>query len=359
MAGDYYELLGVPRDATTQDIKRAFRQIARECHPDVAGVDTAAVDRFKNCRRAYETLMDPVARARYDRRGQRRREGGSFFDAFYKASAGAPRQRTGPSFAGHASGGPAAPKKKQAKASGNDVGLDDLFNDFGEFGFGKGRSQRDPTAARPRQHRPEPGRDVSIELDVGRAIAKGGGSVTAVYYRMQRSDSWRPGATDPGLIRVQDIADVRIIPGTRDGEVLRERGLGDAGPWGGAYGDLVARVRLVGDERPKPKPVAEPEPETVEVPQPGSVPDHIDLDISIPEAVLGGRVELQTPSGKVRLSIPPATSSGARLRLKGKGTQGADLYVVLRIVVPRSLDDESRDLIEKFALLNPDDPRGG
>jgi len=355
MAGDYYETLGVPRDATTQDIKRAFRQIARECHPDVAGGDAAAEERFKSCRRAYETLMDPVARARYDRRGQRRMQGGSFFDAFYKATEGAPRERTGPSFAGHASGGPSPKKRARGGSSaGNDVGLDDLFNDFGDFGFGKGRSRRDPTAASPRHRRPEPGRDVTIELDVPREIARDGGSVTATYYRAQRADSWRPGSTDPGLIRVQDVADVRIIPGTRDGEVLRERGQGDAGAWGGAYGDLVARVRLVGGDSPPP-------PEPPEPPEPAKAvqasDQQIDLDISVPEAILGGRVEIDTPQGRVRLTIPPGTSSGARLRLKGKGEGGGDLYIVPRIVVPRVLDDESRALVEQFARLNPDDPR--
>jgi len=350
MAGDYYETLGVPRDATTQDIKRAFRQIARECHPDVSGGDAVAEQRFKSCRRAYETLMDPVARARYDRRGQRRKHGGSFFDAFYKATEGAPSERTGPSFAGHAAGGPAPKKGRRTKGNaGNDVDLDDLFNDFGDFGFGKGRSQQDPTAAKPPHRRPEPGRDVTIDLEVGRDIARDGGSVTATYYRAQRADSWRPGSMDPGLIRVQDLADIRIIPGTRDGEVLRERGQGDAGPWGGAYGDLVVRVRLVGDER---RPPTEPE-----APREDPAPQQVSLDISIPEAVRGGRIELDTPKGKVRLTIPPGTSSGARLRLKGKGEGGGDLYVLLRIVVPSGLDDESRALIEQFALLNPDDPR--
>ena len=169
---------------------------------------------------------------------------------------------------------------------------------------------------------------------------------------------------------VQDIADVRIIPGTREGEVLRERGLGDAGPWGGAYGDLVARVRLVGNDAATQPPPARPaaknmadekvaDEKVADEPAVNPSSDHVDLDISIPEAVLGGRVTLQTPQGKVRLTIPPGTSSGARMRLKGKAAEGADLYVVLRIVVPRGLDDESRDLIEQFARLNPDDPREG
>ena len=89
MASDYYSVLGVPRDATSKDIKRAFRQIARECHPDVAGEDPEAAETFKKARIAYETLMDPTARARYDRRQARRGPGaplggGSFFEAFYR-----------------------------------------------------------------------------------------------------------------------------------------------------------------------------------------------------------------------------------------------------------------------------------
>ncbi|MEZ4239400.1 MAG: DnaJ domain-containing protein [Myxococcota bacterium] len=378
MADDYYGVLGVSREASSQEIKRAFREIARQCHPDVVGSDATAEERFKNARKAYETLMDPVARARYDRRGQRVGSAGSFFDAFYRATArnqrpaAGGRMRTGqpPNAEGAAAstprGGDARPHP------GNAVGLDDLLNDFG---FGGARvnaragSDRPPTgggfqearvkvgaartrSAEPAQERarapsPERGEDVHVDLEVPGDLAVSGGSLTAVYNRMQRSDSWRPGGSDPGLVRVQDIADVRILPGTADGEVLRERGLGSAGSHGGPYGDLVVSVRViritatpsgaVGDE-------AEPSGPTV--------------DLSIVEALLGGRVSLDTPQGKVRLTIPPGTSSGVRLRLKGRGPVGADgapsdWYVVTRIVVPKALDAESRRLIEAFAQLNP------
>lgn len=351
MVPDYYGILGVARDATSQDIKKAFREIARKCHPDVAGADADAEERFKAARQAYETLMDPVARARYDRRAQRRAQapppGGSFFDAFYRATGtdAEDRQRQG--------GGQRTPTGK--RNPGNAVSLDDLFNDFGslrpEPEGGPAKRARTPPPAGPRtsgpRTAPTPGDDVHVDLEVPADVARDGGSVTAVYYRMQRADSWRPGAPDAGTVRVQDIADVRIIPGTGDGTHLRERGLGNAGPHGGAYGDLVATVRIVG-ERPKPPPSPEPEPKG----------DSRTVDISVVEALLGGRVSVETPQGSVRVTIPPGTSSGTRMRLKGRGAPGpdglaGDLYVVTRIVVPKELDLESRRLVEEFARLNP------
>ncbi|MCB9676575.1 MAG: J domain-containing protein [Alphaproteobacteria bacterium] len=363
MATDYYELLGVNRDATNQDIKTAFRQIARECHPDVSGGDPDAEERFKKARIAYETLMDPVTRARYDRRFQRRGQagrGGSFFDAFYKQT-GERGAQGGSGFSNNVSGGPprgARPKKNDPR---NDIGLDDLFN-VGEFGFGSATAgasdARNP--APPPRNQPTNGGDVEIELDVPADIAARGGSVTAVYYRMQRADSWRPGTDDAGLVRVQDIADIRIVPGTRQGTVLRERGLGDAGAFGGSYGDLVARVRIVGQGTPRSVP---PPPGATAPPPPSAVraghePEVAVLEISVVEALLGGRVSLDTPQGKVRLTIPPGTSGGTRLRLKGKGSPLAtgeigDLFVETRILVPKTLDEESRRLIEEFAKLNP------
>jgi curved DNA-binding protein len=365
MAEDYYNILGVTKDATSQEIKRAFREIARKCHPDLAGTDPAAEEQFKSARKAYETLMDPVARARYDRRGQRAPPG-SFFEAFYKAAERKDNERKGPS--------PASGGRMNVRGSptgranpGNDVSLDDLFNDFGDFGFNvKATAGRPPPESATSRPAPQPGEDVHIELDVPADLARGGGSLTAVYYRMQRADSWRPGAPDPGLVRVQDIADIRVMPGTGDGEVLRERGLGNAGPYGGAYGDLLVRVRLTAP-RVSQGPVngqargphREPEPRPVEnghTPPPVEEGPHVDL--TIVEALLGGRVSLDTPQGKVRLTIPPGTSSGVQLRLKGRGPLAADgnpsdYFVWTRIVVPKELDPESRRLIEEYARLNP------
>jgi curved DNA-binding protein len=393
MADDYYGVLGVTREATSQEIKRAFREIARRCHPDVVGDDVEAEERFKRARKAYETLMDPVARTRYDRRGQRASgppgsghgAPGSFFDAFYRATernqrpAGVPpggRMRTGQP-PGSTGPGPASTvrtdsaRRHAPRNPGNAVDLDDLLNDFG-FGGARvspraGSAPRQDGGAPPRQSQaagagggfqearvrgaaapPEPGEDVHVDLEAPADVARSGGSLTAVYYRMQRADSWRPGAPDPGLVRVQDIADIRVLPGTADGEVLRERGLGSAGSHGGPYGDLIVTVRVVG-RAPEPG-----QPGAAE----GEATDQPTVDLSVVEALLGGRVSLDTPQGRVRLTIPPGTSSGVRLRLKGRGPVGpdgapTDWYVVTRIVVPKELDAESRRLIEEYARLNP------
>jgi curved DNA-binding protein len=370
LAQDYYSILGVPKDATTQEIKRAFRQIARECHPDVSGGDPDAEGRFKEARQAYETLMDPVTRARYDRRGQRRKGGGgSFFEAFYNRAKEADQARDDSRksargarpYARKPTGGGA--RKRRRNDPGNDLDLEDLFSDFGDFGFGGAGKGRTGDAKPPPRSaiRPERGADVQIELDIPADVATEGGSVTAVYYRLQRADSWRPGSTDPGVVRVQDIADVRVVPKTRDNEVLRERGLGDAGVYGGPFGDLVVRVRLVTTRRKETPPEPPPREAAPAAEEPegtrGVVSDGTDtlLDITLAEAVLGGRVEVVTPGGKIRLSIPAGTSSHSKLRLKGKGVDGRDLFVSIRVQIPKQLDDESRTLIEKFAALNPRD----
>lgn len=400
---DYYEILGVAREATPQEIKKAFRQIARECHPDVTGEDPVAAERFKTARKAYETLIDPVTRSRYDRRGQRRGmpKGGSFFDAFYRHTAGsADPDMGGPSpgtagrdrtrtYGAHDAGGTVGAGRKAKHNPGNDLDLEDLFKDFGDFGFG-GAGGKGPSATRgpsssappPRAQAPETGADVEIEINVNAQIAREGGTVTAVYSRLQRAASWRPGAGDAGVVRIQDIADIRIIPGTRDGEVLKEKGLGDAGSFGGSYGDLIVRVRVVGgrartgprhedtggfdpptqeEERPRhdghARTEAPPPREERGTPVTPDANGVATVDISIAEALLGGRVPLDTPQGRVRIAIPPGTSSGTRMRLKAKGSDGGDLFIAIRIVVPKELDDESRKLVEEFARLNPGTPR--
>lgn len=368
MADDYYQILGVARDASAQDIKKAFRQVARECHPDVAGDDPVAEARFKAARKAYETLSDPLTRGRYDRRNERRAAPkGSFFDAFYRstgrrgadASTGGrgpgggagPGGGSGPSAGAHDAGGHASTRNARRNPK-NDLDLEDLFSDVADYGFGGGRGGAGPGGHDARDGVGAPGADVHVHVEVPESVARRGGSVSATYHRMQRVDSWRPGEPDPGLVRVQDVADIRVLPGSRTGQVLREKGLGDAGPYGGAYGDLLVELRVVADPRPQAPPP--PEPSAAREPRASTAEAGAEeLDIGVVEAILGGRVEVQVGGATVRLTIPPGTSSGTKLRLKGRGPGGADLFLRVRIVVPRDLDEESRALIERFAALNP------
>jgi curved DNA-binding protein len=396
--GDYYDVLGVAKDASTDEIKKAFRKLARECHPDVAGADAGAAQRFNQVRRAYETLADPVSRARYDRAGEKRT---------YKR--GQWRPPGGFDFGGDSPrGGRGNPWKKGA----NNLDLEDIFGDFGskdDFGFGgkgggappppQGRAAgetppRTPSRAESRADNThnEAGADIPLRVDVPAEIAARGGTVTLHYPRLRRSDDGR------SLLTVNELYELRVPPQTNTGAVLREPRMGNAGADGAPYGELVCTVRVVrptvrvasgphaadgapgGRQRmpsdarnqraPSPPP-AEPAPppsaprvDAPDVPPGASTPaagsgGTLLVNISVTEALLGGRIEIDTPSGRVRVNLPPCTSSGARLRLRGRGVDGADLTAELRIVVPRELDEESRALIERFAALNPEVPREG
>jgi DnaJ-class molecular chaperone len=350
MKQDFYAILGLTQNATEQAIKKAFRQIARECHPDVAKGDIELEKKFQLAKEAYEVLVNKRSRAAYDRRGQKRvHSGGSFFDAFYRATGRGEDQssvRTRQARRVHSAA---------SEDEGNDVDLDDLFQDFG-FGASKADSQQGrfrmgaQSSSSPARH----GADIHLDVDVPAGIAGKGGSVTVRYSRFRRSDTWQPGSSDSGILRVDEMENVRVLPGTQTGETLLERGLGDAGAYGGGYGDLVLHVQVVGENAGK-KDRHRGREKARSGTDPGEL---VTLDISLVEALLGGRVPLDTPAGRVRVTIPPCTSSGVRFRLKGKGAedhhgQATDLVVEARIVVPAELDEESKRLIEEFAKLNP------
>ncbi|MBK7756745.1 MAG: J domain-containing protein [Deltaproteobacteria bacterium] len=244
---DLYATLGVAESASPDEIKKAFRALARECHPDVAGNDPHVAERFKQVRQAYDLLSDPVARAKYDRRRQ--------------AAANqrqAPRMPGGFFFWGDAqpSRGGNSPHGGNAREKHNDIDLEDLFSEGGgaaDFGLGGGGgSARQNQGSRARESSGEgtPGRDIAMTFDVPIDIAERGGLVTAQYNRLRRSDDGE------SLFNYDELYDVRVPPGTRHGDTLRERAWGHAGANGGAYGDLVLDVRIVGAARPReaPKP---------------------------------------------------------------------------------------------------------
>jgi len=361
---DHYATLGVERDATTQDIKRAFRRIARECHPDVAGADRDAAERFKRARAAYEALVDPVERSRYDRRRQ-------------------PRQNPfeGAWWGGFGGGDPTQPGAgRGGTGMGNDLDLEDIFNDFGAFsdlGFGGARgggtpgprvppdplggaeAGRDPGRVREEsptgKGRPRKGEDVHVEVEVPAQTAADGGSVTVEYRRLRRTDD------GGGLESCDDLHELRIPAGTQQGETLRVPRLGHYGEAFGLPGDLVCTVRVAQPRGARSSATAGGEAARPAGSATGGRQDPLPLPISVTEALLGGRVEVATPSGPMRLVIPPCTSSGTVLRLRprarGDASEAPPTYLCVQVVMPSSLDEPSRALILEFARLNPYDPR--
>lgn len=405
--GDLYDVLGVKQDASPQDIKKAFRNRARECHPDVAGGDPAKAEEFKKLREAYEVLSDPAARARYDRRNE---------------------PKTGPFWGSHGAAwnrGTVNVGNADTRAAANDLDLEDIFNDFsgvGDFGF-TGSTRGQPAGARPqarpkpagaasgrftarteadtppggrftgrpppRRPGPQPGRDIPLATDVPADIAATGGTVTVTYTRLRRADDGRT------LYRYDELHDLKVPPGTRHGDTLRVHGMGDAGLEGGPFGELVVDVRVVaartvktkapreqarpeerrgawdfdqeggegrGAREPEPTPPpSEPHGGRMRMPgheAPTTADGALRIDVPVVTAILGGRVSVPTPGGTVRVNVPAGTSSGARMRLRGRGPAGpdgnpTDLVAEVRIVVPKTLDDESRRLIEEFAARNP------
>lgn len=301
---DYYKILGVSPDASVDEIKKQYRKLARKYHPDVNPGDKAAEEKFKEISEAYEVLSDEQKRQKYDQlRRQYEQMGGAAggFDwSQWAASGGAPGGGTYVHFEGD---------------------LEDLlggsgFSDFFETLFGGGRRQR--------ARRPVPRKGADYQADVNLTLEE-------AYH----------GATRLLDLNGQKIR-VRIKPGIEDGKVLRIRGKGGPGQAGGPPGDLYLRVHVL----PHPRFIRKGD------------DLYTEASINIPTAVLGGEKVIQTLSGPVKMKIPPGTSGGTTLRIRGKGmpnyqnpSQHGDLYVKTRISVPKTLSPEERALYEKLAEL--------
>ena len=290
---DYYEVLGVPRTATAEEIKRAYRQLARKHHPDlqVASERARASERFKEINEANEVLSDPDKRAKYDALGANWKGGMDF---------------TPPPDTGR---GPSVTTEWE--------GFGDFSDFFGSiFGrppggrAGAGRAGGDRAGVRM----PIPGNDVEGELPL---------TLDDVLHGGQRR------------ITVDGRSlDVTIPRGIRDGATLRLAGQGGPGVNGGPAGDVYLRVRLLPHPRYR------------------VVGDDLEMDLPLwPwQAVLGTEVRVDTPDGPVTLTVPPGTQSGQRLRLRGRGLPRdggrGDLYAVVRIVVPTRPSAAEREVYE-------------
>jgi curved DNA-binding protein len=307
MARDYYEVLGVPRTANQDEIQRAYRRLARKYHPDV-NKDPGAEDRFKEISEAYQVLSDPKARKRYDAFGPDFRQVPEDVDPDMYARAGRTAGwRT-------ARGRPAGAGVQFGFGGlGDEIDLEDLLG--GIFGHGRG---------------PIPGADQEAELVLTVEEAYQGGRRTITLQ----------GPAGPRTLSV-------MIPrGVVNGQRIRLAGQGGRGADGGPPGDLYLVVRLADHPRYHVE----------------GRDIHVRLPVTPWEAALGANVAIETPGGEAKVKVPPGTSSGRRLRLRGLGLpnprgEPGDLYAEIRIMVPREPNDAERRLFEQLAAVSEFDPR--
>jgi curved DNA-binding protein len=284
---DPYEALGVARDASQEEVRRAYRRLARENHPDVNKAP-GAEDRFKEVSEAYEILRDPEKRAQYDRLGPA-----------WRAAQGGP-----PGAAGYGDG--------DVRVEFGEGDFADLFE--GLFGARGGGGRRGGFSQRGMD------REAVIELDLEEAARGGRRRLTLPDGREY---------------------DVDLPPGVRDGQTIRMSGEGGRGLGGGPSGDLLLRVRL----RPHPRFRVR------------GADLEVDLPVAPWEAALGAKVPVPTLEGDAQVTVPAGSSCGRRLRLRGAGLGGGDLYAVVKIVVPRRLGKRERRLFEELSEASRFDPR--
>jgi curved DNA-binding protein len=321
---DYYKILGVPRTASQDDIKKAFRKLARQYHPDVAKDKKGGEERFKEINEAYEVLGDPQNRSKYDNLGPDGSEGAEF--------------QTGP-------GGRGRSRRTPRGEEGVEFHFDGTgFSDFFEQFFGRGnRFDGANDFANP---------GVGSTGEVGFA-RRGGDFESDILVTLEeavtgseRSISLQRVDRSTGQARTQTLK-VRIPPGVHEGQAIRVAGMGEDGIGGGAPGDLFLRVRFA----------AHPE----YIVRGSDL--YYTLDLAPWEAVLGTRVIVPTLKDKVSLNIPAGTNQGRQLRVRGRGlpigrTDGqGDLYVVINIELPAHVTDEERGLWEKLSQISSFNPR--
>lgn len=313
MPTDYYDILGLAKTASADDIKKSYRKLARQFHPDRNPGDKAAAAKFKDIQQAYDTLSDAEKRKLYDQYGP------DFEQAARAAQAGFGGGGQGP-FNFRWSGGQGGP----GGAEGMDPRMFQSIFEQMMSGAGGGGAPFEEMMGGGRRKK---GRRAPVPQDVEQTIAidfltaaKGGGRETTIL--------------DGNTITV------KIPAGIEDGRIMRLRGMGVNG------GDLLVTIHV----QPHPYFKREQQDLVLEVP------------LTIGEAILGMKVDVPTLDGTVSLTIPAGTSSGQRLRIrgqglpKGDGTRG-DQYVQVKIIVPKHLDQAGKELIQEFAKKHPYHPR--
>jgi len=308
---DYYETLGVSKTASEDEIRSAFRKLARKYHPDVAKDKKTAEEKFKQINEAYEVLSDPEKRRKYDQLGENWNQPGGF--------------QPPPQWGGGQPGG-------FRWGSGENGGVEfefggTGFSDFFEAFFGAGRGRSAFGGFGQRGTMAERGSDVEADIMV---------TLEEALHGSTRQVSLRRAGS-----KKTETYQVKIPRGVREGQRIRLAGQGEAGERGGKSGDLFLRVRL-----------ARHPDFSVE----GSDLVH-EVKIAPWQATLGDQLIVPTLEGSARLKLPPGTQGGQRFRLRGRGLPGVsgqrgDLYVVAQISVPKKLSEREREIWEQLAQLH-------
>jgi len=301
MARDFYETLGVAKNASENEVKNAYRKLARQYHPDRNPGDKQAEARFKEIQEAYDVLSDKTKRNQYDRFGTAGPHPGF--------------QGAGPGGFNFNFGGPGGVQQMDPNEAADlfrqffgGAGPGDMQDIFGDRGGRTGTRRR--RTAQPQE--------VESEVTIPFVIAANGGSINLQIGGRELS--------------------VKIPPGVEAGQSLRLQGQAPGG------GDLRLKLRI------EDHPYFRREGRNIV----------LDVPISVQEAILGGQIEVPTLAGsRLKVKVPPGTSSGTRLRLRGRGILGGDQFIEIRIVVPLAKDERSRELITELARLHPQDPRAG
>ncbi len=317
---DYYKILGVDRNASQEEIKKAYRKLCRKYHPDVSK-EPDAEEKFKLIGEAYEVLSDPEKRKKYDMLGANWKMGQDF--------------RPPPEWEFNffdLGGGRASAGKRRRKSTGFSDFFEMLFGDLGGFSFQSGASMGggfDFSGEAARQ-----GPDVFTQAPKGGNIEA---ELELTVEELYRGGKKNITLTFPDGRRQQ--FEVKIPPGTQDGTRIRLSGEGMEGP--GGKGDLYLKVKV----RPDPRYRIE------------GYDIHMELPLAPWEAALGGKVEFTTPDGVLSAKVPPCSSSGRKLRFKGKGLPKknggrGDLYAVVSIKLPSRLSEKEKELMKKLAEVS-------
>jgi curved DNA-binding protein len=340
---DYYAILGVPRTASDADVKKAFRKLAREYHPDVAKDKKRAEEKFKEVNEAYEVLGDPAKRKRYDELGANWKSGADFQPPPGWEGFTGQRRRAG-------GGMGKADYEFQFGGTGFSDFFEQLFGARRSGGFGRGSTgfTEDEMAQR--------GRDIEGDIMVTLDEAMRG-SVRSVNVRRavecegcagrgRRGQRVCPTCGGEGRVTKSETYQVKIPAGVSEGQRLRIAGRGEAGARGGEAGDLLLRVRLA----------KHPDFE---------IEDHnliYEAALAPWEAVLGAKISVPTFDGRVNIKIPSGTQNGQKLRVRGRGLphrngDKGDLIIITSVEVPTRITDSERAMWEKLAQESRFNPR--